>query len=701
MNACCLLLIAALGDTPSRAIDFDTEIISILTKSGCNAGACHGAAAGRGEFHLSLLGGNPAADYSAIVHEFEGRRVHLAKPDLSLLLAKPTGQIAHGGEQPLEADGAGAKLIHDWIAQGAPRGDSRDLSELQVTPERLVVDRLDAEVDLSATARFDDGAAEDVTAWTVFTSADPSAVEIDAAASRAIVRRRGQHLVIARYLDRIVPIRLVLPYGDAPLGAVATEGEQFIDVEVRRTLTELRIPESPGVDDAGFLRRVTLDLTGRLPARGEIEAFLADASIDKDARAIDRLLASDEFVEFWTFRLATWLRLRSPVNERAAANAYHGWLREQIRLGTPWNVIARELLVATGDSHRVGPANFARTAGDARQHAELASEVFLGVRLKCANCHDHPLDRWTMDDYHGLAAVFARLDRGREVRVMSRGAVTNPRSGEPAIPRLPGELSLGEAGDPRAAFADWLTRPENPYFARAMVNRLWKSLLGRGLVEPVDDLRATNPASHPELIDRLAEDFVAHGYNLRHTLRTIALSNAYQRGAATNENAFDEQFYSHALERTLGAEVLADAIADVTGVPEAYAEGATRAVELVDASVPAPALEILGRCDRTQSCESVAEQGGVPARLHLLNGEFVNRKLADASGVLRCMMAEARSDDEIVTEFYFRALCRAPRQAEREHWMNALNARTPDERGAALEDFVWSLLNCREFATNH
>jgi hypothetical protein len=478
----------------------------------------------------------------------------------------------------------------------------------------------------------------------------------------------------------------------------------FIDDEVLKTLAVLRLPVSPAADDATFLRRARLDLTGKLPSRDEVEAFLADRSDDKRAKLVDRLLQSDAYVDAWTHRWATLLRLQPQVNEKEGALAYHGWLREQIRKGTPMDEVARTLLTAVGDSHVVGPANFARTVGDARGQAELVSQVFLGVRLQCANCHNHPLDRWTQDDYHGLAAVFARLERGREVKVLSRGAVTNPRTGEPALPRIPGVRYLDANADGRAAFSGWLTAPENPYFARAIVNRLWRTMFGRGLIEPADDLRDTNPATHPELLNRLAADFIQHGCDLRHTLRRIALSATYGRSGVTNAvNRTEDRFYSHAYRKPLEPEVLADALADVTGVSDRYGnepEG-TRAITLVDPRTPSPALDILGRCSRQAPCEGTAVGGGLPAKLHQLNGELINRKVGAPDGRLHRLIAAGKSDDEIVTDFYLRALGRPPTEAERDYWRQRLAGADKAERAERLEDVVWSLLNCSEFSTNH
>ncbi len=693
-------------------VDFDTEVMPVLTKAGCNAGACHGAASGRGDFKLSLYGGDPAGDYGRIVHQLEGRRVNLARPSASLLLAKPTERLEHGGGRRLEPDGAGAKLIQAWIAQGAARLKARSLARLEVSPSQAILERTGDEARLSATARFTDGSTADATPWTVFTAEDPAAVKIEEEAARATARvlRRGQHTIIARFLDRVVPIRLIVPLADVPVDLAGAPRRSFIDEHVLAMLGTLRLKPSPPASDAEFLRRLRLDLTGRLPSPYEVHDFAADRRTDKRARLVDRLLSSAEFVEYWTYKFARLLRVQAPGNERPAGLAYHAWLRRQIADDAPYDAMARTLLLATGDSHTVGPANFHRTAAGPRDQAEMVSELFLGARLRCANCHNHPLDRWTQDDYHGLAAIFARIERGRTVRLLPRGEVSHPATGEAAVPRLPGERFLTEPAsgqaDGRAALADWLTSKDNRQFGRAIVNRLWKSLMGRGLIEPTDDLRETNPATHPELLDRLAADFVAHGCRIRHTLRRIATSAAYERspapaGKSADAQVTDDRFYSRALPKPLEAEVMADMLCDVTGVAERYGDEppGTRAVAMALADARSDALAVLGRCNRRESCESGEAAPGLSQKLHFLNGPLINAKITAADGRLRWLLDAGKSNDEIIREFYVRALSRAPRDKELSHWRTVLG--TGAGRRQALEDFCWALVNSREFVTNH
>ncbi|MCA1684434.1 MAG: DUF1549 domain-containing protein, partial [Planctomycetia bacterium] len=460
MSGLALILAAALLATGSeRPVDFDTEVMPILTRSGCNAGACHGAAIGRGGFKLSLLGGDPARDFEAVVHELEGRRVNLARPAESLILSKATGRIDHEAGMRFSGDGDAAERLLTWIGAGAPRLESRRLRDLVVDPVRKVVEPVGSSVAIRVRARFDDGSDEDVTRWTVLTPAEPSAVELRRAneSTVAVVHRAGRNVVIARYLDRVVPVQLIVPMADRPADLSNEPRRNLIDEAVLATLETLRIPPSPLSDDAAFLRRVRLDLTGRLPGVDEVRAFLADRDPSKRERLVDRLLASDAFDEYWTFRLASLLRIRPQGNDAEAAAVFHRWVLGQVSSRSSFGAMARSLLTATGDTHRNGPANFHRVVGDPRSQAEYVAQVFLGVRLQCANCHNHPLDRWTQDDYHGLAAVFAHLERGRDVKVVARGDVTHPRTGEPARPRLPGDRFLDREEDGLAALAEWLT----------------------------------------------------------------------------------------------------------------------------------------------------------------------------------------------------------------------------------------------------
>ena len=699
----------SMADEP---VDFRNDVMAVLTKNGCNAGACHGAAIGRGGFKLSLYGGNPDADFEAIVRQVNGRRVNLAAPAKSLIVLKPAEHIEHGGGTVFDIDSPSAKMLLRWIRKGATErangidNDRRQLQRVDVSPSQMVVERLDQSFRLRATAHYVDGTKRDVTQWTIFTPEDKSAVTIrdnSKGLTEAVIRRRGRHIVVARYLSEVVPLEIILPMSDTAVDLSAEIRRNFIDEEVLQSLASLGISPSPDTTDAGFLRRATLDLTGRLPTPQQVNEFLDEKKANKRAELIDRLLASDEFVEYWTFQLAKLLRIRPQPQDGRGADAYHNWLSEQIRDDRSYRAIVTQLLMATGDTHEHGPANFYRTVGGPREQAEFVSELLMGSRLRCANCHNHPLDRWTQDDYHGLAAIFAKIDAGRVVRRKPNGEVIHPRTLEAALPRIPGERFIDQEVDGRAEFNAWLTSDDNPYFAKAIVNRLWKRMMGRGLVEPTDDFRATNPPTHPALLERLAVDFAKHGHSLRHTLRTIATSAAYARSAnATKQNKDDDRYYSHALRRPLEPEVLADAISDVLGVSEKYGDqpNDVRAVSLVDPSTPSRTLDVLGRCDRQQSCETAsAAAGGLPQKLHLFNGDLLNARIGAQGGRLHPQLGDGSTANLVIREFYVAALSRRPTAAEAKHWEQQLEK--ADDVRHFLEDFVWGLMTCQEFVTNH
>ena len=700
----------------SDRVDFENDLIPIFIKFGCNAGACHGAAAGRGEFKLSLFGGNPQADYEAIVRQLAGRRINLMHPEESLVILKPTAQTSHGGGHVLDENGKGVQLLRDWIQQGATYETLRHLERVEISPQKHVIFNLESPVQLHATAHFSDGTKEDVTRWTVFTAEDTSAVEIDASTAIAKVRRRGRHIILARYLIEVVPIEFITPLNEVSIqnayknNATHTSPESvdtIIDDEILKLLSTLRLPVSPAVDDATFLRRVTLDLTGYLPTPEVVTAFLGDPDTNKRETLVDTLLQSDEFNEYWTLQLAKLLRIGAQEKNTEGAFVYHQWLSEQIRDGIGYNQIAHSVILATGDSHEVGPANFYRTVNGPREQAEFMSELFMGARLRCANCHNHPLDKWTQDDYHGLAAIFAKIDSDQIVKVKPSGEVIHPATREKAIARIPGARFLStNIVDGRIELVDWLTGQDNPYFAKAIVNRLWKAMMGRGLVEPVDDFRSTNPATHPELLTELADDFVTHGYDLRRTLKRIALSEAYARSSnALLENKTDDRFYSHALQKPLEPEVLADAISDVLGIPDIYGDEpeGTRAVSLFNPNTESEALDILGRCGRETSCESATEvTDGLQRKLHLFNGDLLNARIGVPDSRLDKLMSAGKSPMEILNEFCLAALSRHPTEAEQQFWEQHIDvSASANSQRAVLEDMVWSLLTCNEFVTNH
>lgn len=700
-----VFLLASHACLAEQPLDFYDDIVPVLTKAGCNSGACHGAAVGRGGFPLSLYGGDPKFDYDSIVKDLEGRRVNLFEADRSLFFLKPTESIAHGGGYRLDPDEAGAKLLVEWIRQGAVDRDTRELESLSITPTTHVTDELNTSVPLRAVATYTDGTVRDVTRWTVFSAEDSSAVEIDPDTADSKLLRRGRHIVIARYLEHVSAMELIVRLSGEEVDLQSAPEQNFVDRHINELLETLALPVSAQIGDGDFLRRITLDLTGRLPTPEETLAYLGNNDPRRRQQLVNRLLMSPEFDDYWTLQLAKLFRVQARPQESAGAEAYHTWIRRQVTSDAAYDQMARSLILASGDTEEFGPANFYRTVAGPREQAEFMSELFLANRLRCANCHNHPLDRWTQDDYHGLAAIFAKVESGKIVRVKSEGSVIHPKTGEDAFPRIPGERFV-RAEDGRMELADWLTHESNPYFAKAIVNRLWKALMGRGLVEPADDMRATNPPTHPALLDELASDFVAHGYRLRHTLEVIVSSAAYARSAhAVPENKADDRFYSHALRKPLEAEVLADAISDILGVADQYGEepAGTRAIALVDAKTPSTTLDILGRCSREESCETSSEAGGgLTLKLHLMNGDLLNARIGNPDSRLSRLIASGESPMEVIREFYLAAFSRFPSREEADFWQAQLkNLDSSQQQRELLEDFVWSLLSSNDFVTNH
>jgi len=688
-----------------RPIDFDTEVMPVLTRQGCNAGSCHGAAIGRGGFKLSLLGSNAKADHDAIVRHLEGRRINLAHPQRSLVLLKPSEQVGHEGGSVMEEGSEAFDLVHRWITEGATRPGVRILRDLKITPQKATLEQPGNSASVQVRASFNDESTEDVTKWTVFQSADPDSISIEPGTGTITVHRRGVHVVMARFLDRVMAIRFTVPMQDEyPTNGTPLVANNRVDEFIDTQLQQLRLPASPPSDDWTFLRRVTLDLAGRLPTSTEAKRFAADKSDDKRQTIVRQLLQSDAFADYWALKWANYLGIDSKQLQPEGARAYHRWLRDQFAAGTPWNQTATEMLTLSGDSFEIGSLNFLRSAGSPGELAERTSRSLMGVRLQCANCHDHPLDHWKQDDYHGLAAVFAKLSRQREVAESERGEVTHPVTGQAAIARIPGERYLDPSEDGRGELANWLTSAENPYFSKAIVNRIWQHLMGRGLVDPVDDLRATNPATHPDLLNWLADDFARNGFRIRHTIETICQSAAYARDSATLPgNEADSEFYSHALIKPLEAEVIADAIADASGVPiRVDQEELPRTVTLTDNQMAIPALDVLGRCDRETSCSETESSASLARSLHLINGELINKRVIADEGRISKLLRKTSDNAEVLDEIFLWALTR-PNASSDPFWkmeLAKLEGSSPQSRRTFFEDVMWGLLTSQAFMTN-
>lgn len=707
------LAVEVAGAGAPRTVSFRHEIVPALTKLGCNQGACHGAQHGKGGFKLSLLGFEPEPDYNAIVKSAEGRRVSRSTPEESLLLLKPTLAVAHGGGKKMEPGGREYQLIRQWLEQGAPSPIESEpaVTALALLPADRVLEPGEPQ-QLVALATFADGNVRDVTDDARFDTLNEGTARVDRSGLATIVGR-GATAIMARYQGHAALARLTVPYArgrdfDFPPNNV-------VDEKAAAKWRALGLVPSGPCTDAEFLRRAMLDAIGTTPTPDEIDAFLADQDPKKRESLVDRLLERPEYVDFWTLKWGDLLRVNASKLGPQGMLAFNLWLRESFRANKPLDRMARELVTAQGSIYTNGPANYFRVATSPADLAETTAQVFMGVRLQCARCHHHPFEAYGQDDYYGLAAYFARLRTKRSTEfglfgneqvifVAQSGDVRNPRTGKVMAPRPLNADPADDPADRRRALADWLTRPENPWFARNVANRYWGYLLGRGLVDPIDDLRETNPPSNPELLDALADHFAKVGYDLKALLRLILNSRVYQLSARpTPENRQDTTFFTHYPLKRLTAEQLLDALDAATGTFEKFAlrPRGTRAIALPDTNYPSYFLDTFGRPARAIACE--CERGGDPnlgQALHLMNGDLINRKLAERDGRLARIMRDPKLTDETLTTTLYKVTFGRPPTDSELATARALIADAPG-RVAGVQDLFWGLLNSKEFLFNH
>ena len=721
-------VLAARGPEPAApsavpAVSFRNHVLPVLTKVGCNSGACHGAAAGKNGFSLTLRGYDPAADYDAITRQAGGRRVNKLEPARSLLLLKPTEIVPHMGGRKFDAGSPAYAVLARWLASGMPGPSDSDarLVALDVTPGDSTL-APGIVTPLTVRARFSNGVSEDVTVWSRFASADETVAQVDDR-GHVTVKGPGETAVSVSFLTGVAMTRVrspfPMPVSEAMFANAARHNR--IDDLVIDKLRQMQIPPSAVASDGVFIRRAYLDAAGILPTRKEVEAFVSDTSADKRARLVDALLKRPEFVDYWTYQWSDLLLVSSRSLSRNSVRAFYGWIRENVAANTPWNRFVYQLTTASGRTDENGAANYFLIHRNPIEIAENYTQAFLGLTITCARCHNHPMQKWTQTDYYGFANLFARVAmkedggasaKGDTATIFSTadGDILHPRLGVPMPPRpLDGVPMASHAREDRRAYvARWMTSPANTQFARTIVNRVWANYFGRGLVHPFDDLRYTNPASNEPLLEALAANFVAQGYDLRALMRTIMLSAAYQRSAeVTPGNEKDDRFHSRYLTRRLPAEVILDAFSQVTGVPEdfgGYARG-TRAMQLRDTRVESYFLSVFGRPERviTSSAERMQDPT-LPQALHTINGETLNNKLMAEEGLIARMVAAGRSSDDVLTELYWSALSRPPSSRERA----AILARLGDERTAdsatrrrSLEDVAWAVLTSTEFLFAH
>lgn len=745
----------AAGAKPRR-VSFLNDVVPVLTRSGCNQGACHGAAAGKGGFKLSLRGFAPEIDYDAITHQARSRRIDPASPEHSLFLRKPLLEVSHRGGKALGLHTPEYAILLRWLQEGAVGPDAHDphVTALKVSPPAQSLSR-NAQTKIRVDARFSDGTTRDVTHWCRFATNDENVATAGADGAVAVAGY-GQTAIMIAYQDKVAVARVLAPYPNTipPSAFDALDRATFIDRAVANRLKALHIAPGKRADDLAFIRRVTLDLTGALPAPNEARAFAADRDPRKRAKLVDYLMQRPEFIDFWTYKWSDMFRVNRGTLKDKGMWAYYSYLHDCVRDNKPWDQICREVLTSRGNTFLDGPSNYFRTALKPEELAENVSQGFLGIRVQCAKCHNHPLEKWTQNEYYGMANLFARVKYKADLSIYvndemtvyntSSGDLIQPRLGRPVPPKPLGGPQMPSSShmERRQYFADWLTRPDNWYFSHSIVNRVWAHFMGRGLVEPVDDMRETNPASNPELFDALADDFVKHRFDLRHLMRRIVTSETYQlSSSATPLNAKDDRYFSHFLVRRMTAEQLLDAVSQVTGSAEQFPgmPPGLRAVQLPDTKVKSEFMDILGRPPRVITCECErSQEPNMAQALMFINGEVVNRKVTTDGGFVHRLIQSGRSDGDLLDEIYWTALGRAPRPAERTAGLAAIRracaptaqsapptlgatgaansagtgapapadpravaAALTERRRHAFEDLLWVLINSKEFLFNH
>ena len=708
---------------------FRRDILPLLSRTGCGQGACHAKAGGQNGFQLSVLAYDPEADYHSLVRGASGRRVNRQDPGRSLFLMKATSTVPHAGGQRFRVGSPEYRVLADWVARGAPWGDPQEpvLARVEAEPkERRLTTR--TEQQLIATAVYSDGSRRDVTTLAEFKSNETGIADVVEAGLLKTTNLSGETAVMVRYLGQVAVVRVTVPQLPA-VPAPAYGGLprfNFVDEPGYRKLAQLNLLPSELCDDLTFLRRASLDLIGTLPTPDETRAFQQECEAERSSagatspavarkareRLVDRLLDRPEYADYWTIRWVNLLLVdRDPLFPKGAF-AYDRWVREAFRQNVPFDQFARDLVSATGETYRNGAANFFRALATSAEQGKSLSQLFLGIRIDCAQCHHHPSERWSQDDFYSMAAFFARVRRkgsGEFEQIVYNGAdgeVTHPKTGQmmPLKPLGGPVLAPTEGEDRREALARWMTAPENPFFARTAVNRVWGLLFGRGLVEPVDDFRLTNPATNEPLLDALAKDFVAHRYDLKHLFRTLVNSATYQRSStATKNNARDTQNYARYYPRRLPAETLLDAIGQATGVPEVFQghPASTRAIQMWDNKLPIEFLDVFGKPSRLSVCEcDRPTDGSVTQVLHLMNAPAIQNRLTAADGRVAALDKSGKTPDAIVEELYLATYCRPPRPEELAAARGAFS-RTGATRRAAIEDLLWVLLNSPEFVFGH
>ncbi|MBX3449448.1 MAG: DUF1549 domain-containing protein [Planctomycetaceae bacterium] len=709
-------------------VSFRRDVMPILGKAGCNRGTCHGNANGKGDFKLTLRGDDPTTDFQTLSHDWLGRRTNRLEPEQSLLLQKATMQVPHLGGRRFEIGSPEYVLLRDWIAEGVnDRGATEaPLVGLTVTPESVRNSIDEPTADFEVTAKFGDGTTRIVTGLAVFEPVDPI-LELTGE-GRVTATAPVESTLLVRYMDRQVAVPFLVVPNRPPVDLAASQAGNLIDREVLAKLESVRMEPSPLCDDSTFVRRVMLDLTGVKPTAEEARRFVASTDVDKRAKLIDQLLESQAFADWWALKWSDMLRVEEKTLDRKGVGNLHGWLRESFATNKPLDKLVHQLIAARGSTYSEPPANFYRALREPFERSEGVAQLFLGVRLQCAKCHNHPFDRWTQDDYYSWGNLFARVDYkivsnnrrdsndkhefdGEQIVWMKpSGDVDDPRTGKPRKPRFLGaESAVANEADRLLALADWLTGPDNTRFAQVLVNRTWEQVFGRGLVDPVDDFRDSNPPSHPRLLEELSRELRESGYDVRHVLRLMLNSTTYQRASSVTEtNQDDERNLARTVVRRLTAEQILDSYAafydrplPVTGYPAGTRAGElagvspVRSREQKQGSVES-LLRLFGRPPRLQSCDCErSDEPTLNQTFQLVSGNLLNELLTDPKNRLANWLESGMTTTELVDSISWEALSRAATPVERERFTAYLEG--AKDRRQGLEDVCWAVLNSHEF----
>ncbi len=695
-----------------KEISFQNDVMPVFSKAGCNAGSCHGAARGKDGFQLSLYGFDPHGDYHRLTREMLGRRINLSIPNECLLMKKASGAVPHSGGALFSADSEYYQTLLSWLENGAEfdSGTVPTVTEIELYPESAVLNGEGATQQLTVRARYSDGTDRDVTSLAYFSTNNDNAATVsqDGLVS---AQNRGEAFVMCRFDTHTVGADFIVLPRDLEFQWRSVPEHNYIDTHINEKLRKLRIHPSEICSDAEFIRRASIDICGIAPDALTIQAFLKNNDPDKRRHLIDELLERKEFVELWVMKWSELLQVRStPQVSYKATLRYYDWLKERIADEVPVNLMVKELLSAQGGTFTQPATNFYQNEQDNLKIAENVAQVFLGMRIQCTQCHNHPFDRWTMDDYYGFAAFFAQVGRKpgedpRETIVFNRGGgeTQHPVSKQAMKPKfLGGAEPVTKGRDRREVLGEWIAAPENPYFAKNLANIVWAHFFGRGIVDEVDDVRVSNPAVNPQLLEELAENFKAYNYDFKKLVRDICNSATYQLSTKTNAtNISDESNFSHARLRRIRAEVLLDLISQLTETKNKFPGlplGA-RAVQIADGNTSNYFLTTFGRAKRETVCScEVKMDPNLSQALHLLNGETVHQKIIQGKVVERLLNSD-HSPAEIINELYFRCLARMPTDSERENLIAKIEGEVNQKQ--ALEDIFWAILNSREFVFNH